>query len=666
MLNDFTKNEANTEEVRKETDMKTQENVGSLLEPVTNPTCDNQYNETDEAEDIDEENCISIEAFLDEWVCNNYPISSYVGMDWAIDDFGNYSQICGGSYIFPNEVDGETYYFEIKPKEKIIRAENKANYAVIPKAEIVIISNNPNEKHADLLKAYIVKQGKPDKIELLIVSSDEESMTTLKKRFYKTTVGLRDSYHPKSIKCFNALKKSLHENVPTHKYFKTLGYFPNLNFHVCKNGLFDLNDNIFYFFSSEDNLVHHKNGDIYGLADDIEENFVFNIEADGKEVAKRYFKSVKATFKDVPLQVGLFTALGAAFEDIFWTKQGMPMILFLGKSQSGKSLLQYSIAAIFGMLNSNSSGSSSAKGLRNEVEKYCNVPVFVEELGKERMQELPIICKDIFSRTPRKTSSKDGKTLVQPINTTICACSNEFIPELKPETLSRIIFTDTKESLEKVDTFPFTQTEELSELPAILPEMLKFRPNVEHIYNESFKAISPKVGIEKRLCNNLAIASTMATIVNNICGEKIFELNKIIPEYIEFYNQYLFSQGSQIDSIMIELERYIKNNQLHYGRDYLLTGDSNLRLNLSKFLHIYNSGQTKLTQPQCKLILGRGKGINTNATPIGDIGRAIHISISDNQDLLDFLNEERRITKEAEMIAQALLEGKSNENTETN
>lgn len=622
-----------------------------------NQYSEEEYTEVEEVENKEEgdneatENkFITLDKAVVDLLFDQYSLNMNFGEHYKEEIPENYPGIITKMCFYSKDYNG----YICTLKENLITYTLQANYGLYPIAEISVISNNPNFIEYSFLRTIVLQEGKVERA-VDFMGTDEENLTNFKAKLYKNAVGLIDYFEPKaqnSLQYFNAIKQFLHKDVPKLECFNNLGYYSKLNYFVFYNGFVDLEDNSFYEFIGEDKSVRHKDGGEYCLSDAIKEKICLNTKVDGKTVAKEYFKAVKDTFQDVSMQVALLTVLGTAFADIFWQKQGMPIILFSGKSQTGKSLLQYSIAAIFGMLNSNdfASGSSTIKAFRNELEKYCNIPVFIEELIEERMKELPVICKDIFSKIPRKTSTQSGKTLTQSVNTVFCACSNAFIPELTSETLSRIVFTDTKDRLSNISTFPFVSYEELSKLSSILIEILKFRARVVPLYDKSFEIISQTIGSEKRLGNNLAIAMTMATIINNICNETIFDITTIISDYITFYQQYLFSEGDQLDSIFFDLEKCIREDRLIYGEDYKLSHDSTLRLKLNNFLEKYNSlNKTKHTKDAFKLILGRSSKVDIKAKATNGLkGRAISINISNSPELVEFVQEKRVDFKKVE------------------
>lgn len=620
------------------------EEANQLSVDELNQTSEEDYTEVEEKseeEEVTEDNSVTMNEAVADLMFNNYDLNIDFGEPYKEELPEDYPTIT--NKVCFHSKGANSYICTLKDNH--ITYTLQANYGLHPLAEISVISNNPDFNEYSYLRVIVLQEGKAERT-VDFFGTDEENLMNFKAKLYNKAVGLIDYFNPKSknsLQPLNAIKQFLHKNVPQVICFNNLGYYNQLNYFVFYNGFVDLSDNSFHEFVGEDKITQLENGEIYCLSGTIKEKLLINTNVDGKETAKKYFKAVKDVFTDVAMQVALLTTLGTAFVDIFWQKQGMPIVLFSGKSQSGKSLLQYSIAAIFGILNSNdfASGSSTIKAFRNELEKHCNIPVFIEELTEERMKELPIICKDIFSRTPRRTSTKTGQTMAQPINTIFCACSNAFISELTPETLSRITFTDTKNRLDDISAFPFVSDKELSELSSILIEILKYRSVVEQLYDKSFEIISKAIRSEKRLCNNLAIAMTMAKIINVICQEDIFDLEAIMSDYIKFYQQYLFSEGVQLDSIFFDLEKCIKEDRLIYGEDYKLSHDATLRLRFNNFLEKYNFlNKTKFTRDAFKLIFDRSNRVDMTAKGTNDLqGRAISVDISDNTELVEFIQE---------------------------
>ena len=82
--------------------------------------------------------------------------------------------------------------------------------------------------------------------------------------------------------------------------------------------------------------------------------------------------------------------------------------------------------------------------------------------------------------------------------------------------------------------------------------------------------------------------------------------------------------------------RLFKDEKLIYGRDFVITKNQFLRINLSKYCAIFNSLniKQKLNTAQLKLKIGNDKRFDLKATDIKPIGKAIKVDITDNEILL--------------------------------
>ena len=92
---------------------------------------------------------------------------------------------------------------------------------------------------------------------------------------------------------------------------------------------------------------------------------------------------------------------------------------------------------------------------------------------------------------------------------------------------------------------------------------------------------------------------------------------------------------------MADVYKLFNKELLIYGRDFLITKNKYLRINLTKYCDIYNSMSEyrKLTPAQLRLKLANDKrAVNLNATDLKPIGKAIKFDISENETLLDIKN----------------------------
>jgi len=186
--------------------------------------------------------------------------------------------------------------------------------------------------------------------------------------------------------------------------------------------------------------------------------------------------------------------------------QGFPYIILFGDSNSGKTTLMYCLAAIFGINNYTllTSGTSTITAIREQLSKINNIPVFIDEVDKNRIENLEDLGKDCFSATPRKKCSKDGTEIITEINTSFCATSNHFFENMTFANFSRSILVDMPLGKFNLDNFKYHLPEERAKLSAILPLILSYREQILDIYYQQYK-IAQKYCKYSRLCNNAAI-----------------------------------------------------------------------------------------------------------------------------------------------------------------
>ncbi|MCM1009691.1 MAG: DUF927 domain-containing protein [Fusobacterium sp.] len=363
---------------------------------------------------------------------------------------------------------------------------------------------------------------------------------------------------------------------------------------------------------------------------------------------KEFFREIVSVFNYAPALMAIAVTIAVAFLDIFISKaQGFPYVIFYGESNAGKSTIVRFLAAIFGFGNSAklTSGTSTMVALRAELENYNNIPVFIEELDKKRIDNIEDLGKDSFSATPRKKSSKDNKEIVTEINTTFCAATNHFFENMTFANFSRFIPVNlTTGQFDLTDFQYHHSSSKLEKLSCFLPELLSYRDKSFSIYEQEYK-IAQKYCNHARICNNAAIGMAMWTVINTILDEKLVNTEVLAKDYLKYFEQYLDTETKYCDIFLADVYSLFNKEELIYGRDFVITKNKYLRINLKKYCDIYNSTHenTKLNPAQLRLKLNNDKRIiSLVATDMKPIGKAIKIDISGNETLL---NIKSRITK---------------------
>lgn len=359
---------------------------------------------------------------------------------------------------------------------------------------------------------------------------------------------------------------------------------------------------------------------------------------------REFFREIVRVFNYAPALMAIAVTIAVAFWDIFISKgQGFPYVIFYGDSNTGKSTIIRFLAAIFGFGNSAklTSGTSTMVALRAELENYNNIPVFIEELDKKRIDSIEDLGKDSFSATPRKKSSKDNKEIVTEINTTFCAATNHFFENMTFANFSRLIPVNLATGQFDLTDFQYHHSSnKLEKLSCFLPEILSYRDKIFSIYEQEYK-IAQKYCNYARICNNAAIGMAIWVVINTILNEELVDTEALAKDYLKYFEQYLDTETKYCDIFLSDVYSLFNKEELIYDRDFVITKNKYLRINLQKYCDIYNSmhENTKLNPRQLRLKLKNDKRIiSLVATDMKPIGKAIKIDISSNETLLNIQN----------------------------
>ena len=133
---------------------------------------------------------------------------------------------------------------------------------------------------------------------------------------------------------------------------------------------------------------------------------------------------------------------------------------------------------------------------------------------------------------------------------------------------------------------------------------------------------------------------TIWDIINDITGKIIVHTEILAIQYFEYFERYEDTELKYSDTFLSDVYRLFKDEKLVYGRDFVITKNQFLRINLSKYCAIFNSlnSKQKLNTAQLKLKIGNDRRFDFNATDLRPIGKAIKVNIADNETLLDIKN----------------------------
>ena len=349
------------------------------------------------------------------------------------------------------------------------------------------------------------------------------------------------------------------------------------------------------------------------------------------------------TFNRFDVLICTGAALAISMRDVFMEIIGcMPSIFLFGAFESGKTTIMDFISGIYGFPDNSThtAGDSTIYAISRSIHSRRNIPAFVDDMTIANLKKIEPIVKNIFSGISRERGKKDGIDKIN-VKTSLVVTANDFWSESSPQLLSRVLYANVKCGDFNLSEFEYHHPAQRKELSQILPLLLKYRTSIPNIYKNVYERIctlTKKQG--KRHLFSIAISCTMWEIINHIVGQIVVDWQKIAIEYDEFYQKELVPDFSGADALLNSIAQMIENDKLDFNSDYTLTGESNLRLNLPKFVEKYNiycSDRKGILTPKIfrRTVQTDSRFICNNTVPIAGIGRVISIDISKQEYLLE-------------------------------
>lgn len=516
----------------------------------------------------------------------------------------------------------------------------------IPLYRVIYIDNRTQlSQQSEKLIVKVVLDEKQNKFVIIVYSGKN----FLDKRTFKTATGKHIVDISFEIDDFKAFYKSLIENAVFKEVYSCPGYQNGIFAYI--NGLYIPEKDYF-----KENIKLDETQDYNCLANELVDvnnscrPMLYRMQKDVKVIIKEFFNEFVKIFDDPAVLICVGTSIcGNAFWDIFKDiAEGCCQVIFSGQSQSGKSTILLVIASIFGLVNTSAfmSGNSTIYAINIELSNRMNIPVLIEELILETMGKLENFIKSAYTGVGRIRGKKDGLEKTS-IHTAFVATTNSFFPKISTELLSRIVFSITRKGQFDLSRFSYFDVEKRKELSKILPELLKYRPKIESIYNKVYKELDRLISEKGRHISNLAVACTFWDIVNDMLGQELVDWRKIAVEYNEIYQEYLKSEIKQSDSILNEIARMIDSFKLEYNKDFILVKKSSLRLNVSRFIEKYNTNNPSMLMNKelFKLIVQNDTRFDLSPKVSKGCGRNISIDVSENPALLEILEHLRTQNK---------------------
>ena len=363
----------------------------------------------------------------------------------------------------------------------------------------------------------------------------------------------------------------------------------------------------------------------------------------GLEVLQNAIPQFAKTFNRFDVLICTGAALAISLRDVFMEIIGcMPSIFLFGAFESGKTTIMDFISGIYGFPDNSThtAGDSTIYAISRSIHSRRNIPAFVDDMTIANLKKIEPIVKNIFSGISRERGKKDGIDKIN-VKTSLVVTANDFWSESSPQLLSRVLYANVKCGDFKLSEFEYHHPAQRKELSQILPLLLKYRTSIPNIYKNVYERIctlTKKQG--KRHLFSIAISCTMWEIINHIVGQIVVDWQKIAIEYDEFYQKELVPDFSGADALLNSIAQMIENDKLDFNSDYTLTGESNLRLNLPKFVEKYNiycSDRKGILTPKIfrRTVQTDSRFICNNTVPIAGIGRVISIDISKQEYLLE-------------------------------
>ena len=516
-----------------------------------------------------------------------------------------------------------------------------ANYGLSPLVVInEILATKNKEETTQKLLIRLCKESEPNvSYSIKLCGEDEIDIKSFVRAVHRNIIGLWENF---SKTTFNILRHELSLCEVKIDIYKNIGYQYSLPVYVLGDKLFNFEVKQLEKYLSVLDKLQLTEMEKLQISEFSSPKIKIYESENPKQILLEFVETMLKFFNDSAVIVAIGVCLGIPFFDLFTQyAQGFPYIMFYGDSQAGKTVLLHCLASIFGINNNKdiTSGTSTIKVIRRNLSRYNCFPLFIDEIEQKRIEEYEDLGKDSFSGIPRKVCSKDGGEIVTDINTTFCATTNYFFENMTLANFSRCILVNMPFERFNLDNFKYFSKVEREKLSAILPLILSYRTEVIERYKQHFE-IARKYSNRSRLCNNLAIGMTIWSVINDILEVEVVNTDNLAKGYFEYFQRYEDTELKYSDIFLSTVYRLFNEGQLLYGRDFVITRNQVLRINLSKFCAIFNSlnSKQKLNTAQLKLKIGNDRRFDFNATDLRPIGKAIKVNIADNETLLDIKN----------------------------
>ncbi len=443
------------------------------------------------------------------------------------------------------------------------------------------------------------------------------------------------------------LEQVLANDVPIVTIFNELGYNKEYNLWVCSDGILDITNGLFGYLNDKTGEIEFSDGRRYIVRVRSHKTFLpkFNKDEAISE-AKSFFKNLVESEDEPAILLSFGIVLATVYIDIFFERtRGFPSVFLHGNAQVGKSTWQRIWSYIFGFKNAKNikSGATTKFAIRKALTRLNNIPAQFDELNKNKIDMVAEIAKDSYSQVPRERGTVSGNIEQMEVKTTFVMSSNFFFEDTSESIITRFIFCSLSQKNPKLSNFKYFEPEMQERLAVILPLFIFFRPAIYSIYRQELKEISQTINSGQRYAHNIAIALSVWNIIFRLVGEELFDKNKLVQDYLEFYTPYLNMDIPFGDTILDHLGNMIVKNHVNYNDVYMLTRQNSVRLNLAKFLSAYNILHPNHPMSRNQLVMGlrSDSRFKLETSPIKKVGRAIYVDVSEHDEILELIHKQR-------------------------
>ncbi len=596
-------------------------------------------------------------------------------------------------YVKPKIHILKNNYYEVKLKKKNKEDESaqifitrKSNFIIQIPREVIHYCLKFGYETEHQSEIITILEGRPTKKMVLTVNElyDFKNLSKILK------VNGIHQYHLSELEYKNIIRKELAKKPIQLYSFENPGFnaLKNIRIWLTENMCFDLNEKKTYL-AGEEKVIKINNMEVclkarkgfmtpeiavlqedeniekltekYSYLQEVKSEylpFINLILTTAQLVTLSLFHNVFCSYKGTiePFLILGLAILSPFVSEIFEKLQGYPIGFAGGESQSGKSNLLISIAAIYGF-NQNflKSGNDTQRNTLHNMEYYSKIPILIQETGKHLRDKLEDwLIKPVYDRTGRGLMTSGEEQNVKAINATLIVASNNTIHR-NLQTSSRLLFTDWKKenfSKDKAKLFNTVREELLS---SILPDILSLDKDfiLQKIEENAGVIEESKYEIDSRSINNIALAKTGLDILIKMAGFKTDApfLKELDDKYTEFLKNYTESISLK-DSLEMFLEVFevlVREKKVTKNIDWKLAKqDSYLAIYLKsvypifveKFKKVNESGTGIPTQTDIRNS-AKNKGIETNyVVSFGSVSKkALFIPMDKHKHLLAILKD---------------------------